>query len=211
MTWERFGQLLDKMMPYSAASDWAGLERYYQSLARQLSASSPPPQDLPLPGFEDLEHEILLQSPWAKAEREVTAVDLSHYTAALTDLLRHGYERAQQLSAKAIYFEYDIDNDWKGWLFLYDDYYPEAVGHDDWACKWIEDIRGPKLPVFTHLYNSYGGFDVYNDTEISTTLYLIARTVVCFGRSVSALPQNGFAVCIGYHDQGKLTRIRKPR
>jgi hypothetical protein len=143
------------------------------------------------------------------AEEAVIGIDLSEYNTALTELLEQGYRRAQQAGAIAIYFEYDIDNNWDSWLFLHDQYQPEREQDDEWTCDWVDELRGPSLPAFTQVYNRYGGFHVERDSEIETTLYLCARNVAAFGSGVVALLPPSFAICMGYHDQGIVTRIKE--
>lgn len=181
--WERFGELFNEMKPYIAASDWQGLERHYADMAKRMSG----------PEAQGAVHDVVLDD----------------YEEALKESLGRAFERLPELQGIAVYFEYDIDNDWQSYLFLYDHYRPESEGDDEWAVSWKEDIEGPDLPVFTELYDTSGGFNVEDDAQIGVTLYLIARTTASFGRALKGLSSPEVAICIGYHDQGDLTRIRE--
>jgi len=183
--WERFNELFDEMKHYIRNRDWQGLEDHYAEMATRMSGS--------------------------EAQRAVLGVALSDYEESLKEVLARAFERLAAVGGTAVYFEYDIDNDWQSYCFLYDHYRPESEGDDDWAVPWKEDIEGPDLPVFTEMYQTFGGFDVRDDTQVGVTLYLIARTTACFGRALESLTVPNVAVCLGYHDQGDLTRMREAR
>jgi hypothetical protein len=181
--WERFSDLFDEMKPYVREGDWQGLELHYANMASRMSGPEP--------------------------ARAVGEPSLDGYEKALKEALMSALRRLVEIGGTALYFEYDIDNDWQSWFFLYDQYVPESVGDDEWAVSWKLDIEGPAFPVFTELYETYGGFNVENDPEIGITLYLVARTTAAFGRVCDGLSLPNIAVCVGYHDQGDLTRIRE--
>jgi hypothetical protein len=181
--WERFGELFDEMKPHIASSDWQGLERHYADMAMQMSGS--------------------------EAHGAIHDIVLEDYEQALKETLDRAFVRLAETQGIAVYFEYDIDNDWQSYFFLYDHYLPESEGDDEWAVSWKQDIEGPDLPVFTELCETFGGFDVEDDAQIGVTLYLIARTTASFGRALEGLTVPDVAICMGYHDQGDLTRIRE--
>lgn len=181
--WERFSNLLDEMKPYVAARDWQRLEDHYSQMATQMSGS--------------------------EAQGAVHEVELGDYQESLKESLTRAFKRLEEIQGIAVYFEYDLDNDWQSWFFLYEHYSPESEGDDEWAVSWKEDIEGPDLPAFTEIYETFGGFNVGDDAQVGVTLYLIARTTACFGRALDSLTVPCAAVCIGYHDQGDLTRMRE--
>ncbi|WP_241484418.1 hypothetical protein [Bacillus clarus] len=78
---------------------------------------------------------------------------------------------------------------------------------DDWACEWETCLEGPSLKRFNEIYNVSGGFD---ETDVATgvTIFLIARTIVSFLKSISNYELN-IPICIGYHDQDPIMRIKK--
>lgn len=181
--WERFSGLFDEMKPYIRKGDWHGLELHYAKMASRMSGP--------------------------EQARAVGEPSLDRYEEALKEIFSSAIRRVVEIGGTALYFEYDIDNDWQSWFFLYDKYVPESVGDDEWAVSWRVDIEGPAFPVFTELYEAYGGFDVENDAEIGVTLYLVARTTAAFGRVCDGLSLPNIAACVGYHDQEDLTRIRE--
>jgi len=143
----------------------------------------------------------------------ITAVDLSGFTQQLRNQFIQAVARAKQSETKAIYYEYDMDNDWHSVFFLCTDYTPRIEEDDDWASDWEETVDGPDSPELSSLYRENG----FNDTDIATgsTLYLIARTVAALGRCVDDLQARGdldnMPVCIGFHDQYIVYRLLEKR
>ena len=113
---------------------------------------------------------------------------------------------AKQANIAAIYFEYDMSNEWGGRLFLCETYRPEADGDDDWACEWFKDIEAPTLIEASRLSNEFGFDETPLDRGVNA--YLVARTVAAFGRCCTSTPINDVAVCIGFHDQDTVLRIQ---
>jgi hypothetical protein len=174
-------KLMEKMNPFLRARDWEGLESAYNQIARRLAG------------------EMLTV--------KISAVTLVDYQRALSEKLKLVVKKAEALKAKAIHFEYDLDNDWEGAFFICPDYHLQNIGDDDWACDWMEDFSGPNLPAFGAIYQKHG-FDK-DDTAIGSTCYLIARTVAAFGRCLEEIKTDGVAVCIAFHDQDPIMRIRE--
>ncbi len=75
--------------------------------------------------------------------RTVADVPLNDYEDKLTHAFSRAWERLGELRGIALYWEYDADNDWDSWFFLYDRYSPEAEGDDEWAVSWEADMQGP--------------------------------------------------------------------
>lgn len=171
---------IERMEPYLLARDWDGLERSFEAVCREKAGE-------------------------AQASR-ISRVDLTGYEAALRDGLRGAMIAARVVGAKAIYFEYDLDNRWDSTFFACQGYAPRSAGDDDWACEWAADITGPSLEEFGKIYleNDFAR----NDTAIGSTVYLVARTVAAFGRAAEGLDIGNVALCIGFHDQDPITRLR---
>jgi hypothetical protein len=108
------------------------------------------------------------------------------------------------LQAKAIYFEYDLDNDWQGCFFICQNYNLQSSGDDEWACDWVDELEGDDLETFGNLY--VPGFDSTEKAK-GVNLYLIVRTVSAFGRCCEIHQNNNFAVCIAFHDHDPVMRI----
>lgn len=113
---------------------------------------------------------------------------------------------ADQNSAAALYFEYDMDNDWQSSFFICNDYTMLSEEDDDWASDWISSVKGPDLKEFAKIY-AENGFD-YNEEAIGITLYLIIKTVILFGKVAESIEIN-IPICIGFHDQDPIMRIRE--
>ncbi len=176
----RIEDQLEEMRSYIANNDWDGLEKNARKRAEKLAGK--------------------------ELAAAVAKVDLSKYTEQLEDVMKDAFESAEQQEASAVYFEYDMDNQWSGTFFVCPDYSPEDDEDDDWAADYDEEFEGPENADLTELYES--GFDT-DDRERGLNGYLIARTVATFGRCVEEMPDSEFAVCIGFHDQDLVTRIRE--
>jgi hypothetical protein len=174
-------KLIEKMIPFIRARDWEGLESAYNQIACRLAGEM-------------------------QAVR-ISAVALADYQKTLSKKLKLAVKKAKALKAKAIYFEYDLDNDWESEFFICPDYYSQRAGDDDWICDWMEDFSGPNLPAFCAIYQKHG-FDK-DDTATGSTCYLVARTVAIFGRCLEEIKTDGVAVCIAFHDQDPVMRIRE--
>lgn len=170
---------LSEMKPFVASRDWNGLEHAFYALAAEMAGAEQAARIAQLP-FRA--YQLRLQPFLAKA-----------HTAAV----RH--------SAKAIYFEYDLDNDWQSAFFICERYNAESAQDDDWACDWTEDFRGPDFAEASAIYRE----NSFNRTPVAkgSTLYLVARTVASFGRCCEQAGLLATTTCMGFHDQDPIVRI----
>jgi hypothetical protein len=174
-------KLIEKMNPFVQAGDWHGLESTYRQIAAQAVG----------------EEQAI----------KIAAVALKTYQRRLAKAIGRAVKKASAVKAQAVYFEYDMDNDWQGTFFICIDYSPQELGDDDWAGDWSEDFSGPSLPEFCALYRKHG---FAKDAQaVGSTCYLIARTLAAFGRSAEAFQTDGIALCIAFHDQDPIMRIRE--
>jgi len=136
----------------------------------------------------------------------VAALDFASYGQELSAALHGVLARPTLSSARALYFEYELDNAWRGHFYLCDAYSPEADADDAWACDWIDDANGPSFRAASQLYLE----NHFDDTELAkgSTLYLVARTVAAFGRACTRLELPRIALCIAFHEQEPIVRIR---
>lgn len=172
-----------QMKPFIAGRDWDGLEASYRCCCEELAGE--------------------------EQTRKIGTLDFPSYQAALAESFAQAVERAQVADALAMYFEYDLDNDWQSNFFLCGDYNPESAGDDDWACDWLDEVSGPKFPAASEVY-SENNFD-RTPLAKGSTLYLVARTVAAYGRCLDKHPSNALAVCIAFHDQNPIMRLRESR
>jgi hypothetical protein len=172
---------IEQMIPHINAKDWDALESHFKSIAEFLAGK--------------------------EYTSKIAEVNLSNYQNSLCTELSLAIEKARNLSAKAIYFEYDLDNDWQSNFFICQDYNPQMSGDEDWACDWLDEVKGSDFSLFGDLY--IPGFD---STEAfrGANLYLIARTVAAFGRSCEKYQSEKFAICLAFHDQDPVMRIYEP-
>ena len=171
---------LAQMKPHIQRRDWTGLEETFRGVAEKLCGP-------------DL-------------AKRIFSLDFVSYQAAISAGLYQAKERASRLPIKAIYFEYNLDNEWDGTFFLCGSYRSETTEDDDWACNYLETVPGPSFSEASSIYNE-SGFDG-TDPAKGSTLYLIARTVAAFGRVTCLDPWN-LPICIAYHDQDPIVRIRE--
>jgi hypothetical protein len=170
-----------QMKPFIARRDWDGLEASYRNCCEELAGDE---QTL-----------------------KIAALDFASYQAALAESLAEAVEQAQEAGTRAVYFEYDLDNNWQSNFFLCGDYNPEAAGDDDWACDWLAEVSGPEFPEACEVYLE----NDFDQTPLAkgSTLYLVARTVAAYGRCFDNHPSAALAVCIGFHDQDPIMRLRE--
>src|SRR5215510_13405863 len=98
------------MKPLIASHDWDGLERTYRGLAAELAGKH-------------------------QAAR-IAALDFASYQSLLGPFVVDAVMGAEARKAKAVYFEYDLDNDWQSRFYLCGEYNPESVNDEHWASDW---------------------------------------------------------------------------
>lgn len=170
-----------QMSLYIEERNWAGLESNFRQIAESISEK--------------------------EYAAKIAEVDLSNYQKALCAQLSLIIKKARNLDAKAVYFEYDLDNDWQSHFFVCQEYNPPAIGDDEWACDWVDELKGEDLRSFGDLY--LPGFDS-TESQKGANLYLIARTISTFGRCCEKFQDNNFAICMAFHDQDPVMRIYEP-
>lgn len=158
-----------------------------------------------LDGLESTFHNQARDWSGRSLARRISEVDLRAYQRMLAVGLAEAEQAAREHEAKAIYFEYDMDNGWSGRFFVCADYAPASAKDDDWTDKWVAEIEGPGIPEFGVFYREYG-FD-RTDQAKGCTLFMIARTVASLGRCVD--PASPTALCIAYHSQNPILRIHE--
>ncbi|MDR6227244.1 hypothetical protein [Desmospora profundinema] len=171
---------LQEMQQDLWTEDWTQMDRKYHSLCTRMATEN-------------------------EAKR-IQTIDLNAYQDELKKGLVHSLEIADQYSGKAVYFEYDLDNDWNGHLFVCRNYHPMKVQDDDWACDWSYQIEGPTLTAFAAIY-AESGFD-RTEKAIGITLYLVAKTVIAFSRHCRKI-NSTIPLCIGFHDQDPIMRTSR--
>lgn len=147
------------------------------------------------------------------AAKEVESVSLGRYQEQLRTALKRALKKAAKLEVPAVYFEYDLDNGWQGNFFLCREYVPqaeveEADGGDDWAGDWDETVPGPAQKKLAAIYSAQGGFAETRE-QVGRTSFLVARTIAAFGRAAEGVETQGIAVCLAYHEEDRIFRIRE--
>ena len=138
---------------------------------------------------------------------QIKAVPLDEYQKKLTEELQQSLTRIKKGEGRAVYFEYDMDDNWQGSFYLCTEYVPNE---DEWACEWEDVLEGPSLPDFGECIMTYG-FDK-NETSVAVTMYLIARTVCAFSDVVNSVKEaKSVPIAIGYHDQDGIFHVNNGR
>ena len=172
---------IEQMNPHINAKDWNALESHFKKVAESLAGK--------------------------QYASKIAEVDLSSYQNSLCAELSLAVEKARHSLAKAVYFEYDLDNEWQSNFFVCQDYNLQLSGDDEWACDWIDEVKGSDLTSFGDLY--IVGFDS-TEAARGANVYLIARTVAAFGRCCEKYQAEKFAICLAFHDQDPIMRIYEP-
>jgi len=140
--------------------------------------------------------------------RRIASVSLAEYERSLRQAVVEAFEAAAEHNTKAVYFEFDLDNDWASSFFLCTEYSPLSAGDDDWACEFHHALLGPDLAAFSEIYHE----NHFDRTEVAkgSTLFLVARTVASFVRAIEGVDiPPATAVCVAFHDQDPIMRIHE--
>ena len=140
--------------------------------------------------------------------KTINSVDVSKYEKSIEEAIPEAIEVAKEFNAKAIYFDYDIYNDWDSYLFICSDYNDIEKDDEDWSTKWVASINTVSLFDYADIFLKEANQDFFegsNDTAI--LLMLIAKTNILFAKAALKYKDCGFKICIGYHDQDIATRI----
>ncbi|MEI4623965.1 hypothetical protein [Bacillus cereus] len=92
--------------------------------------------------------------------KRIRNIDLDAFQNKLNDTLYTSIHTADKHSAAAIYFEYDMDNDWQSVFFICNDYTALLEEGDDWASDWINEVEVPNLNGFARIYAESGYHDL---------------------------------------------------
>jgi hypothetical protein len=162
-----------------------------------------------LDGLESIYHNQAREWSGRGLARRISEVDLRAYQAMLSLALAEAERSAEEHQAKAVYFEYDMDNGWEGRFLVCRRYAPESAKDEDWTDERITELEGPGIPEFWSLYREFG-FD-RTDQAKGSTLYMIARTVASLARCVNPASTGRAGLCIGYRGQNPVLRIHEGR
>ena len=163
-----YGQM-EMMKPLIQAGDWHGLECQSEVRCREYAGEA--------------------------NARRISRISVRAYEASLGAGISFSIHKAKALGARAIYFEVDIDYNWRSWFFIclkYPTRWNRLLGSD-----YMEEVDGPEMPRF---FNVYRSFDAFTPTETTMESYLVARTYACFGRATQPFANSGVAMAMGFHD-----------
>jgi hypothetical protein len=163
---------------------------------------------LDLSTFERKYYEICLEKSGKDEAMTIQKVNIDEYRESIENGISQSLKLAAKSSAKVIYFEYDMDNGWSSNFFICDEYKEPFEEDDEWACDWIEEVDGGSLEEFSEIYLE-NGFNSTNKS-LGNTLYLIARTVCLFSDVIHKIETN-IPICIAFHDQDPIMRVKNAR
>jgi hypothetical protein len=184
-----YDDFLDMIQTFSQQKDWDGLESYFHQYCE---------------GFVS-----------ADVAAAIKNVDLDKCEPYLRDKATEALSLAKVYNVKAVYYEYNVQNDWASNFYICPQYNSIEMQDDDWVVNFIPLVNQPeeyepsldtepfKFPDF--LYQCEG---VEERTVVE--YYLIARTTALFGRATETIAWGNIALCIGFHDQQIVTRIYEP-
>jgi uncharacterized protein YndB with AHSA1/START domain len=166
-------------------------------------------QDKSFNEIENKYYKICAKLSGAGRANKIKQMDDCDYVNELKSALKHAISNANiHPAAKAIYFEYDLDNHWESTFFICNEYYPQEEEDEEWACDWEINFDGPSFLPFSELYEM-DGFDE-DDSAMGSTMYLVARTVLALARAYDELSVKATVpVCIAFHDQDPIYRIQE--
>jgi hypothetical protein len=141
-----------------------------------------------------------------RSARRIASTDFNYYNERQYDAYCKALKKVRTADARAIYFEYDIDNSWRSSFYVCKEYAELEVGDDDWACRWVSQVRGCGIPEFTEIYNTTDTFCATPEAT-AITLYLIARTTAALKATVIRKSPGTIKICIGFHDQDPIHRL----
>ena len=110
---------------------------------------------------------------------------------------------------KAIYYEYDPDNEYDGSFFACLDYAPVDNGDDEWACDWEDNFDGPAIPEYEDM--KIDGLGIHycflkNDVSLGKYSYAVVRIYLEFAKACFET-HCPIPICIGFHDQSDISRV----
>ncbi|TPF19093.1 hypothetical protein [Priestia megaterium] len=159
--------------------------------------------------YEEIEakyYELCSTNVGGNETERIHNINLDTFQTQVKSSLQEAGCIVNEQSAKAIYFEYDMDNGWESTFFICDGYSSILEEDDDWASDWIDEIEGPSNKEFAQIYQE-NGFDATEKAKI-ITLFLIVRTLVAFVKAVKNIKID-VPLCIGFHDQDPIMRIKE--
>ncbi|WP_195696752.1 hypothetical protein [Priestia megaterium] len=159
--------------------------------------------------YEELEakyYELCSTNVEGNEAKRIRNINVDIFEAQLKSSFQEVLHITNEHSAKAIYFEYDMENNWESIFFVCEEYSSLSEGDDGWASDWIDEIEGPSHKEFAQVYKE-NGFDT-TDKARAITLFLIVRTLIAFGTVAKSMKLD-VPLCIGFHDQDPVMRIKE--
>jgi hypothetical protein len=133
----------------------------------------------------------------------IQQIDLSKYITQISHHLNIAATCARSVAMQAVYFEYDMDNDWRSAFYLC----PGPTQDPDWSCKWVAMVPSAPLDPFAEVLSQSDGFCETPEAS-ALSLHLIARTICALGRAAQTVDLTGLSLSMGYHDQDPITNVQ---
>jgi hypothetical protein len=161
--------------------------------------------------LEDYFYEYCLHYSSEETAHSIKNAQLEEYKQAIEILNDKALGLAKQHNAKAVYFEYNLDNQWNSGYYICENYLSKEEDDDDWAADFmlLDDELDfcPEFGEFEFANHYRVGF-MATPLNAAVNFYLIARTTTLFGKMNNSIDWGNIALCIGFHGQQIATRIK---
>lgn len=150
----------------------------------------------------------------AAAIKNVDLTECGHY---LTYKAKEALALCKIYDTKAIYYEYNMLNDWASQFYICSQYNSIKENNDGWIKSFIplgDELEGfePSSDSHTPFEFSKVLFECKNIEErTAVEYYLAARTTALFGRAIACIDFGNIALCCGFHNQKIVTRMYEPQ
>lgn len=148
---------------------------------------------------------------------ELDSVDWSDFKREVSGIIDKIVE-TNDPKIKALYYEYDPDNEWSGYVFACLDYnkpdyekdfdnedsedWDDLDDSDDWACDW-EDSYEVNVPEYPKLALDFSLEDMDALPPFLYAIVVLTDVMV----EIVASRRTSIPICLGFHDQETITRL----
>lgn len=189
MKYITYDEFLNLVQTFVKHNDWAGLESYFNQYCAHFISD--------------------------KIAADIQKVDLADCGVYLRNKALEALKLGKAYNVSAIYYEYNMWNDWASQFYICPDYNPVGANDDGWVQMFIPlkgELEGYEPSADNNSFEfSKALFDCKNIEErTAAEYYLAARTTAVFGRAIEEIDFGNIALCCGFQGQQSVTRIYEP-
>ena len=150
--------------------------------------------------------ECCIDSKHSEIANRIKNADWETFRRNCVALLLKTWSALDESTTKAVYYEYDLDNEWCGDFFFCKKYNPIEARDDDWACEYADCCSAPAIPVIPELCLDFEAsreellLVCYGVAMIGKQMLLIASELL---KENPKFPR----LCFAFHDQDPITRV----